>query len=99
MADADLPEQTPQRIEVEGNDVLLYRLEGQVYALGAVCAHAGGPLDEGKFENGCVQCPWHDSVYALEDGHVVHGPTTFSQPVYEVRVRDGQIAVRVKKSQ
>ena len=94
LASSDLPEKTPMRIEVEGNPILVYRKDGQVHAIGAVCAHAGGPLDEGKFDGVCVQCPWHDSVYDLRDGRVVHGPTTFAQPLYEVRERDGQIAIR-----
>lgn len=94
MQVADLPDLTPQRIEVEGNPVLLYKRDGEIYAIGAVCAHAGGPLDEGEFEGVCVQCPWHDSVYDLRDGKVVHGPTTYAVPQYEVRIIDGQIALR-----
>jgi nitrite reductase/ring-hydroxylating ferredoxin subunit len=84
----------PQRFDVEGKPVLLYRHEGCLYAISAVCSHAGGPLDEGKFEGTCVQCPWHDSVFDLRDGSVVHGPAVFSQPVYQVRVREGQIELR-----
>jgi nitrite reductase/ring-hydroxylating ferredoxin subunit/uncharacterized membrane protein len=94
ISDVALGEGQPQRFEVEGKPVLLYRHEGQLLAMGAVCSHAGGPLDEGKFEGACVQCPWHDSVFDLRDGSVVHGPAVFSQPVYEVRVREGQIELR-----
>lgn len=32
--------------------------------------------------------------FDLRDGSVVHGPAVFSQPVYEARVRDGQIELR-----
>lgn len=92
-ADA-LLESAPQRIDVDGNAILLYRQGGTVYAIGAVCAHAGGPLDEGTFEGSCVTCPWHQSVYDLHDGSVVHGPSTFSQPAYEVRLNGGQIEIR-----
>ena len=35
-----------------------------------------------------------DDCLILRDGSVVHGPAVFSQPVYEVRVRNGQIEVR-----
>jgi nitrite reductase/ring-hydroxylating ferredoxin subunit/uncharacterized membrane protein len=94
MSDVALDDNQPQRFDVEGKPVLLYRREGGIHAISAVCSHAGGPLDEGKFEGACVQCPWHDSVFDLRDGSVVHGPAVFSQPVYEVRVRDGQIEVR-----
>lgn len=95
MADADLAEGQPQRIEVEGNPVLMYRTNGSVYAIGAVCSHAGGPLEQGKFEGVCVQCPWHDSVFDLSDGSVVHGPSTYRQPTYQARTVNSQIELRV----
>ena len=94
MNEAELPERSPQRVEVEGNPVLFYRQQSQVYAVGAVCPHAGGPLEEGQFYDSCVQCPWHDSVFELRNGAVRHGPSTYSLPNYEVRIRDGRIEIR-----
>jgi nitrite reductase/ring-hydroxylating ferredoxin subunit len=75
---------------------MLYRRYGEVYAIGATCSHAGGPLNEGKFSESCVQCPWHDSVFDMIDGHIVHGPATQKQPSFETRVRDGKIEIRFK---
>lgn len=90
----DLPEGQPRRVEVDGQAALLYRYEGQIYAISAVCGHAGGPLELGTFDGACVMCPWHQSVFDVRDGRNVHGPATFSQPTYLVRVRDGQIDLR-----
>ncbi len=95
----ELPQGRPQRIMVENSPVLLYRGRDRVMAIGAICAHAGGPLEEGDiYENGHgahVQCPWHDSVFDLEDGSVVHGPSTYAVPAYDTRVRDGRIELRL----
>jgi nitrite reductase/ring-hydroxylating ferredoxin subunit/uncharacterized membrane protein len=92
----ELPERTPKRVDIEGVPVLLYRDGNDVYAIGAVCSHAGGPLDEGTFEGMCVQCPWHDSVFDLRDGRVVHGPATFPELAYEARLRGEQVEVRLR---
>jgi nitrite reductase/ring-hydroxylating ferredoxin subunit len=82
-------------VKVGDDDVLLVRYGSDVAAISNVCSHAGGPLNEGKFdEPGCVSCPWHGSVFRLDDGHVVHGPATGHQPAYEVRSSGGRIAVR-----
>ena len=54
----------------------------------------GGPLQEGKIENGCVTCPWHGSTFKLADGTVVRGPATRPQPAYEARISEGQVQVR-----
>ncbi|MCA1669724.1 MAG: Rieske 2Fe-2S domain-containing protein [Thermomicrobia bacterium] len=99
LASSDLPERTPKRVAVEGAPVLLYRDGMSVYAIGAVCSHAGGPLDEGKITDHCVQCPWHDSVFDLRDGSVVHGPATYPEPAYDARLRDGQVEVRLRPAE
>jgi nitrite reductase/ring-hydroxylating ferredoxin subunit/uncharacterized membrane protein len=95
IPEQDLSEMTPKRVEVEGAPILLYRYQGRVYAIGAVCGHDGGPLEEGEFEGYCVTCPLHQSVYDLRDGSVVHGPTTYAEPQYEVRVQQGRLEVRL----
>ena len=96
IASGDLPEHTPKRIEVAGAPVLLFRDGMSVYAIGAVCSHAGGPLDEGQFYDGCVECPWHNSVFDLRDGSVVHGPATYPEPAYDTRVHNDQIEIRLR---
>ena len=86
---------TPKAIDVEGNPVLLFRDGRTLHAIGAVCSHAGGPLEEGTFDGCYVQCPWHDSVFDLRDGSVRHGPATHPQPNYQARVRKGLVEVRL----
>lgn len=89
-----LGEGEARRVELHDEPVLLYRHNGAILAVGAVCPHAGGPLDEGQFDGTCVTCPWHDSVFDLRDGSVVHGPSTYNVPAYAVRVLNGQIELR-----
>jgi nitrite reductase/ring-hydroxylating ferredoxin subunit len=44
----------------------------------------------------CVTCPWHGSVFRLKDGKVQRGPTTYPQPVLQVRVgADGAVEARL----
>ncbi|HEY0248851.1 MAG TPA: Rieske (2Fe-2S) protein [Gryllotalpicola sp.] len=78
--------------------VLLYRRGERVTALADACAHLAGPLHEGEIAEDaelglCVTCPWHGSGFSLEDGAVVHGPATSPQPVFDTRVRQGQVQV------
>lgn len=97
LPDAELPEDQPTRVEVNGVKVLLVRRNGRISALGELCSHLGGPLADGKLEGNCVICPWHYSKFDLSSGEVVDGPATFPQPCFETRVRDGQIEVRTPK--
>ena len=71
------------------NSLVLIREGDKILALHETCAHAGGPLAEGTYEDGIVECPWHGSRYRMRDGHVVQGPSVYDQPTYEVRPREG----------
>lgn len=95
-AAADLQPDGPPIAVAVGEDRVLLRRDGggAVGAISDVCGHAGGPLHEGTIERGCVTCPWHGSVFRLDDGRVVHGPATGPQPVYEVQVAAGRVSVR-----
>lgn len=95
LANADLPEGQLRRGEADGAGVLLVRQGGQIYALSDSCGHLGCSLAEGKLEGDSVRCTCHGSRYALADGRVLDGPSTFPQPVFVSRVRHGQIEVRV----
>jgi nitrite reductase/ring-hydroxylating ferredoxin subunit len=97
--DLALTADAPQVVRVDDDDVLVTRTGGVVSAISNVCGHAGGPLNEGSFDDqGCVTCPWHGSVFRLADGHVVHGPATGHQPRYEARSEGGRLSVRRLRS-
>jgi nitrite reductase/ring-hydroxylating ferredoxin subunit/uncharacterized membrane protein len=86
---ATLPEATPTKAKAGINELVLVRIADTVYAMHAVCAHAGGPLAQGTVVNGCVECPWHGSRFRLTDGHLRRGPALYDQPTYEVRAAEG----------
>jgi nitrite reductase/ring-hydroxylating ferredoxin subunit/uncharacterized membrane protein len=96
LEDEELREHRPRRVELDDQPVLVYRHQGEVYAVGAVCPHAGGPLEKGKFAGCQVECPWHQSVFDLNTGRVVHGPATYAVPTYETRLRQGKIEIRLR---
>jgi len=86
---AQLPEATPTKMRAGINDLLVVRVGDRIHALHAVCAHAGGPLPEGRVVDDCIECPWHFSRFRLTDGLAKRGPTVYDQPAYEVRSAEG----------
>jgi len=63
---------------------------------------SGPPLHEGDFTGlNRVVCPCHGSTYSLDDGAVLHGPTTAPLPAYLTRltrVREGKVEVRLAQA-
>jgi len=91
----DFPEGAMRRVDAKGLPVVIVRREGLLHAMGAVCSHAGGPLEEGELEGEVVTCPWHHSRFRFGDGRVVGGPATFDQPPMVVRERGGIVEVKL----
>jgi nitrite reductase/ring-hydroxylating ferredoxin subunit/uncharacterized membrane protein len=81
----DIPEGALFKAKAGANNLVIVRTGDTILALHETCAHAGGPLAEGKIVDGQVECPWHGSRYRLADGHATRGPTVYDQPRYEVR--------------
>jgi nitrite reductase/ring-hydroxylating ferredoxin subunit/uncharacterized membrane protein len=92
----ELAEGRLRKAEVRGQAVLLVRRGDRIYAMQEICTHLGGPLSEGWLVEDSVVCPWHQSRYRLEDGGVLDGPSTYDQPCFETRIRNGQVEVRAK---
>ena len=92
MAEGELGAE-PVGVEVDGVPLVLFRAASGVAALADRCTHRGAPLHEGKIVDGCLQCPWHGSLFAA-DGSVELGPATRPQPALETRVVQGRLQVR-----
>lgn len=90
-----IPDGGMKRVEGRGYPTLLARRGTRVYALGAVCPHQGGPLDEGTLDLDrlTVTCPWHGSRFRLTDGNVAGGPSAYPAPAFDVRVVDGRVVL------
>jgi nitrite reductase/ring-hydroxylating ferredoxin subunit/uncharacterized membrane protein len=97
LLESELTQGSPRRVEAQGVALVLVRRGDRIHALIESCAHLGGPLSEGRVEGDAIRCPWHGSLFSLDDGRVLEGPSTFPQPCLEVRVRGGQIEVRPRK--
>jgi len=85
----EIPEGRLVKAKLGINQLVLVRQGEQILALHDTCAHAGGPLNEGRLLDGpVVECPWHYSRYRMSDGLVLQGPSVYDQPTYEVRRRE-----------
>jgi nitrite reductase/ring-hydroxylating ferredoxin subunit/uncharacterized membrane protein len=93
---AELPEGELVRLEESATPLMVLRSGDEVHVTSALCTHLGAPLDEGELNGTCVTCPWHGSVFDVEDGAAIHGPATTPLPSLESRVREGMVEVRTR---
>ena len=91
---SELADDQPTRAMHDGVPILLVRRGQRLFAMAETCSHFSGPLSEGKLVDESIECPYHASRFALEDGRVINGPAVHPQPCLEARVRQGQIEIR-----
>jgi len=89
----EVPERDPLGVQAHGYRVALFRTAEGFSALWSRCPHAGGPLDEGYVKDGVVACPWHGSMFRVDDGECLAGPATEGAQAFDVEVTGGRILV------
>ena len=92
----EVPPGVTRRVDFDGREVLLANVDGNYYAVGNVCTHEEGPLDQGILDGYEVQCPWHESRFDLRSGEPTQGPAMAPVPTYEVKVEGTDILIRAK---
>jgi nitrite reductase/ring-hydroxylating ferredoxin subunit len=90
----DIQPSTMKAVDLASERVCIVNIEGIYYAIGNVCTHVGGPLDEGTLEGDEVECPWHGSKFDVRTGEPTKPPARQAVPKYEVKVEDNNILVR-----
>ena len=88
----EIPEGMVKHIVVHDKPMALARVEGNYYAVNAVCPHMGGPLASGTLIGCILACPWHGWTFDVRTGLPDH-PGGHSISAYEVRVEGDDVLV------
>lgn len=78
---------------VGDDEVLVARVDGELFAVGAHCTHYQGPLGEGLIVGDTVRCPWHHAHFCLRTGVARAAPALDPLKRWVVREKDGLIQV------
>ncbi len=66
---SELKEKIGKRFVVEEKDLAVFKLNGEIYAVGNICPHQKtASIYEGEIEDDCVVCPYHAWKFNLENG-------------------------------
>ena len=82
-------------VEVGGEKIALFKVEGAFYALSDTCTHRGGPLSEGEVEEAEVTCPWHGAKFDVRTGAVLGPPASTGVKSYPVKRTGSDIEIEL----
>ena len=92
---ADIPEGTMQMVHVDGSDILLVHVGGQVRAMQGICSHEYFELDKGFLTGDSLTCALHLSRFDLETGEALDPPAELPLAMYPVVIDDGRILLEL----
>lgn len=81
-------------VELEGERIALFNVNGTFYAIGDTCTHSGGPLSEGDLDGDVVTCPWHGAQFDVKTGEVLGPPADEPVTNYRVKVEGSDILIQ-----
>ncbi|HEV7178795.1 MAG TPA: non-heme iron oxygenase ferredoxin subunit [Candidatus Baltobacteraceae bacterium] len=84
---------TATRVDVEGVEVLLCNVNGEIFAIEDVCTHDGAPLDQGTLEEKCIVCPRHGAMFDVTTGEALTLPAVMPVMTFRVRIDGDDIYV------
>ena len=85
----DVSEERGHRVQVGLKHIALFKVDDEIFAINAVCPHAGAFLDMGYMEDYSIICPLHGWDFDVRTGmSPSYGVKT---ACYPIEVRDGVI--------
>lgn len=92
---SELPDGTMKQVAVEGGDILLLNVEGQISAVGAYCTHYNTRLENGILSGETIVCPSHQACFCAKSGDLKQPPALNALPRYEVALRGDDVVVKL----
>ena len=93
---SDLTSGQKMLVEYEDEDVGLFNVDGEFYAISDVCTHDDGPLVEGTLDGDCIICPRHGARFNVKTGEQTM-PAFAPVPLYQVKIEGDDILIAPKE--
>ena len=82
-------------VAVDGRQIALYSVDGDVYATDNICTHGHARLCEGFLEGHEIECPLHQGKFDVRTGIPTCAPATESVRSYPVKIEGGRVWLAV----
>lgn len=87
---SSLQDRKPFKVTVDGEDVLLAKVDDAVFAVSDICTHSEVSLSEGDIEGCAIECWLHGSSFDLRTGAASGPPATSDLKTYKVVIEENQ---------
>jgi naphthalene 1,2-dioxygenase system ferredoxin subunit len=82
-------------VNVQGKEIALYEVQGELYATDNLCTHGAARLSDGFLEGREIECPFHQGRFDVCTGKALCAPLTENIRVYPVRIENKRVFVNM----
>ena len=95
MALEDVFEGEVMAVNVQGKEIALYEVQGELYATDNLCTHGAARLSDGFLDGREIECPFHQGRFDVCTGKALCAPLTENIRVYPVRIENKRVFVNM----
>jgi nitrite reductase/ring-hydroxylating ferredoxin subunit len=95
---AEMDPDFPIGVEVQGQKIGLFLLDGAVHAIEDVCPHAYALLSQGSVEDGVVECPLHAARFEINGGKCLNEMGQRDLRCFPVKIEADRVWVQVPQA-
>jgi len=81
-------------LHIHNHQLVLSKVNGKYGAIEGVCPHQGGPLMDGRIDNGVLRCPWHGHAFNPITGESLGSDSNVK--AFRVEDREDGIYIEIK---
>ena len=87
---SEVPNFGKKVVTVNGQEVVLINIKGEIFACENECPHQGSPLHSGIVKDGYLSCPRHGFRFDLKTGNCLDNPA-YTLKVFPVTIAGDEI--------
>jgi len=97
---ADLPPGAVRVVAIGDEEVAVFNMDGEFFAIKNLCTHDGSPLvlpdldPADQITDGKITCPHHGAMFCIRTGTALSPPAYEDTPTFPVRVSNGIVQVQ-----
>jgi nitrite reductase/ring-hydroxylating ferredoxin subunit len=91
-----LKSDVPNRVDLDGAEIALHLVGGEVFATSNICSHAFARLSDGYIEGRAAICPMHEGGFDVATGAALYAPCSDPIATYPAKVENGDVFIAWK---
>jgi len=91
---SEVPNFGKKVVTVNGLELLLLNVKGEIFACENECPHQGSPMQAGVVKDGHLSCPRHGYRFDLKNGSCLDNPA-FTLKLFPVQIQGDEILVEL----